>query len=116
MPLEKSRAIFLTRMQHAVSVIYFLSISLSLSLSLSLPLSLSLSLSFAEALFVLYGREAGRKKKEARVFPSSPAHFLFFDYCYFYWDTQLEPLRRRELFTPIIESALLKDPHALINS
>ena len=93
-----------------------LSLSPSPSPSPSLSLSLSLSLSFAEALFVLYGREAGRKKKEARVFPSSPAHFLFFDYCYFYWDTQLEPLRRRELFTPIIESALLKDPHALINS
>ena len=37
----------------------------------------------------------GRKKKTARVgrwkkkkpLPSSPARFIFFDYCYFYWDT-----------------------------
>ena len=26
------------------------------------------------------------------VFPSSSAHFLFFDYCYFYWDTRQESL------------------------
>ena len=30
-------------------------------------------------------------------FPSSPARFLFFDYCFFYWDIQREPLRRREV-------------------
>ena len=47
----------------------------------------------------------GRGKREKRLpsFPSShlppppPSHFLFFDYCYFYCDTQQEPLRRREL-------------------
>ena len=54
----------------------------------------------------------GRKKKRARgarwegeergrvpafsLFPSSHARFLFFDYCYFYRDTQRELLRRRE--------------------
>lgn len=31
--------------------------------------------------------------------PSSPARLLFFDYCYFYWDTKREPPRRREQFT-----------------
>ena len=42
------------------------------------------------------------KEKESReapafsLFPSSPAHFLFFDYCYFYWDTQRESLWRRD--------------------
>lgn len=33
----------------------------------------------------------GRKKKKARgalLFPSSTARFLFFDYCYLYWDTR----------------------------
>ena len=38
-------------------------------------------------------------KREAPVFslfPSSPARLLFFHYCYFYWDTQREPLGRRE--------------------
>ena len=29
--------------------------------------------------------------------PSFPANFLFFDYCWFQWDTQREPLRRREV-------------------
>ena len=28
--------------------------------------------------------------------PTVPACFLIFDYCYFYWDTQREPRRRRE--------------------
>ena len=28
--------------------------------------------------------------------PTVPARFLIFDYCYFYWDTQREPRRRRE--------------------
>ena len=39
----------------------------------------------------LYGRGS-------RLFPLPivPARFLFFDYCYFYWDTQREPRRRRE--------------------
>ena len=70
----------------------------------------SFSLASAEA--SLYRREAverekedtrgtmGREKRRSQVFhlfPSSPARFLFFDYCYFYWDTQREPLRRREV-------------------
>ena len=43
----------------------------------------------------------GRGKREERLspFPSShrsPRAFYFFDYCYFYRDTQREPLRRRE--------------------
>ena len=58
----------------------------------------------------------GRKKKKARgepwegerekralafsLFPSSPALFLFFDYCYIDRDTQREPMRRRELMEP----------------
>ena len=36
-------------------------------------------------------------------FPSShrpPRAFYFFDYCYSYRDTQLEPLRRREIWCP----------------
>ena len=40
----------------------------------------------------------GRRKIEERLFPLpivSP-RFLFFDYCYFYWNTQQEPLQRRE--------------------
>ena len=56
----------------------------------------------------LFGREAGDKEKERAwgamgkgsgdfsLFPSPLARFLFFDHCYFYWDTQREPLRRRE--------------------
>ena len=62
-------------------------------------------------------REAGRKRKKESArgtmgrgkgeerspafsfFPSSPSRFLFFDYCYFYWDTQRKPLRRREVFS-----------------
>ena len=69
----------------------------------------SFSLASAEA--SLYRREAGERGKKARggqwegerkearfsLFPSSPAHFLFFGYCYFYWDTKREPLRRREI-------------------
>ena len=65
-------------------------------------------LSSAEA--SLCSREAVEKEKESArgtmergktappfsFSPSSPARFLFFDYCYFYWDTQREPLRRRE--------------------
>ena len=42
----------------------------------------------------------GRGKREERLppFPSShhpPRTFYFYDYCYFYWDTQRKPLRRR---------------------
>ena len=65
-------------------------------------------LSSAEAF--LCSREAGEKEKESArgtmgrgrtapafsLFPSSPARFLFFDCCYFYWETLREPLRRRE--------------------
>ena len=65
-------------------------------------------LSSAEAF--LCSREAGEKEKESArgtmgrgktapafsLFPSSPTRFLFFDYWYFYRDTQWEPLRRRE--------------------
>ena len=78
MPLEKSRAIFLTRMQHAVSVIYFLSISLSLSLSLSLPLSLSLSLSLSQrhSLCCMVGRLGERKRK--RAYSHRPRHTFYF--------------------------------------
>ena len=36
------------------------------------------------------------RKRERAGHASSPARFLFFDYCYFYRDTQREPLRRRE--------------------
>ena len=35
------------------------------------------------------GRGKGKKV-------SLPARFVFFDYCYFYWDTQREPLLRTE--------------------
>ena len=35
----------------------------------------------------------GKGKGEKASFPT---RFLFFDYCYFYWDTQREPLLRRE--------------------
>ena len=33
-------------------------------------------------------REETREAPVFSLFPSFPAHFLFFDYCYFYWDTQ----------------------------
>ena len=73
------------------------------------------ALSSAKASLCL--REAGEKEKESArgtmgrekiyerlireapilsLFPSSSARLLFFHYCYFYWDTQWEPLRRRE--------------------
>ena len=40
----------------------------------------------------------GERKRERASIPSSPTRFLFFvfDYCYFYRNTQREPLRRRE--------------------
>ena len=41
------------------------------------------------------GKERGRVPAFS-LFPSSHARFLFFDYCYFYRDTQRELLRRRE--------------------
>ena len=49
----------------------------------------------------------GRGKREQRLFafslfPSFPARFpFFFDYCYFYRDTQREPLWRREVIHSI---------------
>ena len=50
----------------------------------------------------------GRGKRELRIFafslfPSPPARFpfFFFDYCYFYRDTQREPLWRREVIHSI---------------
>ena len=54
---------------------------------------------FAEA--SLCCREAREKegrlgRKRARHDPRRPASFQFFDYCYFYCDTQRERLRRRE--------------------
>ena len=69
------------------------------------------SFSIAPAEASLYHREAGEMKKESArgtmgrgkekarfsLFPSSPARFLFFESCYFYRDTQREPLRRREV-------------------
>ena len=64
------------------------------------PTSLLLS-----GLFVLQGNcgermesvrgTMGRGKREER--PPSPALSIFFDYCYFFWDTQWEPLRERDL-------------------
>ena len=39
----------------------------------------------------LYRKEAEEKDKKARG-TLFPARFLVFDYCYFYWNTELEPL------------------------
>ena len=39
-------------------------------------------------------REAGEKETEGARGPI--ARFLFFYYCYFYWDTQRQSLRRRQ--------------------
>lgn len=33
------------------------------------------------------------------------ACFLFFNYCYFYWDTQRKPLRRREVLSNVVLSS-----------
>ena len=61
------------------------------------------SLSSVEA--SLYRREGWRDGKRKREGDDGKgkgekasflARFLFFDYCYFYWDTQREPLLRRE--------------------
>ena len=83
------------------------------------------TLSSAEA--SLWCREAGeREKKKAlgtmgrgkreKAFPSSPARYLFFDYCYFYRDTQGEPLRRREgsVIKPVVHLFLFTDPLASV--
>ena len=37
----------------------------------------------------------GEREAAFSLFPSSPARFLFFDHCFFHWDTQREPLRRK---------------------
>ena len=42
------------------------------------------------------GRWEGKIEAAVSLFPSSPARFLFFDHCFFHWDTQREPLRRKE--------------------
>ena len=51
-------------------------------------------------LFVLWGGWGERKRERTNhvfsLFPSCTALSIFFDYCYFYRDTQREPLRRRE--------------------
>ena len=69
-------------------------------------------------LFVSWGSFWERDKESARdtmgirtkrakrppafsLFPSSPARFLFSHYCYFYWDTQRDPLRRRK---PVVQN------------
>ena len=54
-------------------------------------------------LFVSWGGQ-GKKKKKARgarfsLFPSYSTRFLFFDYCYFYWDSQREPASAEERAT-----------------
>ena len=41
--------------------------------------------------------EGEKKKRGFPLFPSSPARFPFFESCHFYWDTQREPLWRREV-------------------
>ena len=52
------------------------------------------------------GKGKGRRKAPAfSLFPSSPSRFLFIDYCYFYWDTQRKPLRRKEVFLYIIDTS-----------
>ena len=65
---------------------------------------------FSSAETSLCRREAGERKKargtmrrekrgsEAHFFslPIVPLSLAIFDYCHFYWDTQREPLRRRE--------------------
>ena len=58
----------------------------------------------------LYRRETGEREKESargtmgrgirksEIFPLPIVpRFLFVDYCYFYWDTPREPVRRREV-------------------
>ena len=46
-------------------------------------------------------REGKERKRGISLFPSSSARFLFFYFCYFYWDTQREPLRRIEYLTQL---------------
>ena len=71
---------------------------------------------------MLQGGWGERKRKHARHDGKgkSPARLLFFDDCYFYCDTQREPLRRRELRvgarpkegeTRLISTSLLEFQH-----
>ena len=86
-------------------------------LQLGKPVALSTSL-LLRGLFVLWGGWGERKRERAGhdgkgeerreafrlfLFPSPPARFsiFFFDYCYFYRDTQREPLRRRDVIHSI---------------
>ena len=83
-------------------------------------------------LFVLWGswgekKESargtmGRGKREERPLPSShrtPRAFYFFDYCYFYWDTQREPLRRSEQLIDVYRYrrslSLILQVHSFLN-
>ena len=57
--------------------------------------------SSAEAVLCRSRGETGRKKNKAHgarffLLPTVPRALSFFDCCYFYWDNQREPLRRRE--------------------
>ena len=84
-------------------------------LQLGKPVVLSTSL-LRRSLFVLWGGWGERKRERAvcdgkgeegtEAFPSShhpprAFRFFFFDYCYFYRDTQREPLWRREVIHSI---------------
>ena len=76
----------------------------------AVPKSLQRLSLLRRGLFVLWGGWGERKRESAghdgkgeerreavSLFPSSPARFLFFRLLIFWWDTQREPLRRREL-------------------
>ena len=56
------------------------------------------------------GKGKARRAREARFFPSShrpPRASYFFDYYYFYRDTQREPLQRREVQTDNCQSEMV---------
>ena len=74
---------------------------------------------------LLSHREAGAKKREARkarwererkkkgafsLSLSSPTRLVYFDYCYFYWDTQREPLQRRATFCFLLTQEEVETP------
>ena len=44
------------------------------------------------------GKRGRKRGSRLSLFPSFPARFLFFDHCYFNWDTLRKLLRRRQLF------------------
>ena len=52
---------------------------------------------FRRGLFVLWGDWGERKREHAGHSHRPPRAFYFFHHCYFYRDTQWEPLWRREL-------------------